>query len=124
VQIELHDQTRQAFLQFSDHRADCQLLKRDKIQTAAQGSNSVTSQMGKNLRANIVGTQSRTKPRRCPGILSHNNLFPDTNCNPRIHFLLFALLEVGHLRALSVDRRARLTLKMGSVNEVRVYHVA
>jgi hypothetical protein len=74
VQIELHDQTRQTFLQFSDHRADCQLPKRGKIQTAAQGSNSVTSQMEKNLRANIVGTQSRTKPCRGPGILSPSNL--------------------------------------------------
>jgi len=49
VQIELHDQTRQAFLQFSDHRADCQLLKRGKIQTTAQGSNSVTSQIEKKI---------------------------------------------------------------------------
>ena len=47
MQIELHDHTRQAFLQFSDHGADCQLLKGGKIQTAAQGSNSVTSQMEK-----------------------------------------------------------------------------
>ena len=75
MQIELHDQTRQAFLQSSDHRADCQLLKRGKIQTAAQGFNSVTSQMEKkNLRANIVGTQSRIKPRRTTGILCPSNL--------------------------------------------------
>jgi len=56
LQIELHDQTRQAFLQFSEHRADCQLLKRGKIRIAAQGSNSVTSQMGKK---NVKGKHCR-----------------------------------------------------------------